>query len=231
MKDSFHLTARLIAQQWVQLACLFVVGCMVNLTVADALQTLTPTEETQRWVMQLALGLWDMLEGILVLLVLSWGVPKVRPITAASMLEKPFATPYIGSFVAEFLRVLAQILMWGLLLILPGVYRYAQLIFVSWITLFSKEYRSGKIDALELSKRLVKGRMVRIFVVLTVTTALELLCDYIPEMAGGFHGYFSRITFAFLSMLVAVWGFSLIYLLFEKAMEDVVPNLSAEVAP
>lgn len=224
IKQSLNLSRQLIVQQVAPLACLVGLSCFINITAQDALQSIPLTQETERWLLQLGLGIWDLVEGILLLLVLSWGIPKVRTLAAATMLEKPFSTPYIGSFFAEFLRSLAQILLWGLLLILPGVYRYAQLIFVSWVTLFSKDYRAGKVDALRLSETLARGRLLKIFLALGITMLFEVLFDFLPEMVNGLHEYPYRILFFLCSSLVGVWGFSLIFLLFEEAMESLLPK-------
>ncbi len=219
LKDSLRLGRNLILEQRILLACLIALSCFLNIMTEDMLQG-SSIEENSRWVLQLGLGLWDLCENILLILILSWALPNARRITEPSLLEQPFTTPYLGSFFGEYLRVLAQILMWGLLLIIPGIFRYFQLIFVAFITLFSREYRAGKVDALKLSETLAKGRMGQIFMALALTTAVQLVFEFSPQLLDLLHNYPVRILVALINSLVAVWGYSLIYLLFEQAMSE-----------
>ena len=218
--DSIRLTGALARQQWLPLGLVFLISCSLNLSIEDAMQNMPSSEETQRWVMQLGLGLWDLLEGILLLLILSWGIPKVSRPHRPSLLAQPFATPYLGSFLAEYLRVLAQVLMWGLLLILPGFVRYAQIVFVPLIVFFSKSYREGHQDALRLSHSLSRGRLLPIFTALGVTMGLEVGLEFLPEMIPDLHILVIRIFLALTTFLISAWTYSLIFLMFENAMQE-----------
>ena len=182
------------------------------------MQLATPAEETQRWVMQLALGVWDLSEGVLLLLILSWGIAKVHKFRAADLMQAPFETPYLASFLAEYLRVLAQILMWGILLLVPGFVRYCKLIFVPLITVFSKSYREGEVDALRLSEKIAAGRLGSIILAIGVTMVLQIGAEFLPQMVPGLHNIPLRIAFAALSFLISVWAYSLIFLMFESVL-------------
>lgn len=220
VKESVQLTRQLIRSQWFPLLIIFGFDCALNISVEDAMQGLAATEETQRWVLQLILGLWDLAEGILLFLILSYGIPKVRQLNVKTMLAKPFDTPYLGSFLAEYLRMLAQILMWGLLLILPGFWRYMQLIFVPLVALFAREYRDEDADAMRLSERLARGRLVKyILPVVVVTMGLQTWFEFLPEMRPVLHVVPVRAAFDVLTSLISVWSYSLIFLLFEHALE------------
>ncbi|MGZ3722290.1 MAG: hypothetical protein ACXVA9_05135 [Bdellovibrionales bacterium] len=179
------------------------------------MQLMTPQQETERWVLQLLLGLWDLSEGILLLLILSWGVPKVLKFKAKDLLQQPFETPYLASFFAEYLRLLAQVLMWGLLLIVPGFIRYCQLIFVPLIAMFSKSYREGETDALRLSEKLTKGRLLTIVGIMLGTMALQFGVEFTPQILPDLHILPLRVLFAGASFLISVWTYSLIFLLFD----------------
>ncbi len=176
---------------------------------------MTPQQETERWVMQLTLGIWELAEGVLLMLILSWGVPKVLNYRARDLLRQPFDTPYLGSFFAEYLRVLAQVLMWGLLLFIPGFIRYCQLIFVPLIAMFSKSYREGQSDALRLSEKLVKGRLLIIVGIMIVTMGLQVAAEFAPQMITELHVFPLRVFFAAVAFLISVWTYSLIFLLFD----------------
>src|SRR5690606_19508288 len=128
--------------------------------------------EGLRWMLQLSMGLWDLFEGVMVFLVLSWGIPKIRIPAPAGLATHPFEDTYVGSFLAEYLRLLAQVILWGLLLIIPGFVRYCRLIFVPYIALFSKLYREDKVDALEFSLRLSKKFFIQILGIFLLSTVL-----------------------------------------------------------
>ena len=219
--DSIHLSRLLLQEQIWPLLAIFAFSCFINVSIEDAMQLATPADDTQRWVMQLGLGIWDLLEGILMLLILSFGIPKVRVNGPLEFIAEPFASPYLGSFLAEYLRVLAQVLMWGLLLIVPGFIRYCRLIFVPFIALFAKSYRLGAEDALRLSEKLSSGRLTSIYLALGITMGLELFVEFLPQMVPVLHILGLRVLFAAVSFLISIWTYSLIYLMFESVIHEI----------
>ena len=73
-----------------------------------------------------------------------------------------FAKKLIEQLLIESMRSWGQILQWSLLLLVPGFIRYVQNIFVPFIVTCSQAYEKGQIDALESSKKMVKGRWLKI---------------------------------------------------------------------
>jgi len=218
--DGLKLSTRLVREQFFPLIGVFIVSCSLNITVEDALQLAGPNDETQRWVMQISLGIWGLAEWVLLLLILSWGLPKVHKFKAADLMQSDtFATPYMGSFFAEFFRMIGNFLLWALLLIIPGFYRYFQLIFMPYFPLLSRSYREGHVDAKALSLKLAKGGMFSIFFVMVLTNALSALCEFAPQIWEDLHILLLRIFFALLSFLISVWSYSLIFLMFEDRLQ------------
>lgn len=220
MKSASELTRRLIFRQWQPLLFILVLGCLISLQLEEALRGLGPTDDGSRWVMQLSMGLWDLLEGILVFLVLSWGVPKVHELSAAKFEKHPFQTPYLGSFLAEYMRMLAKVLMFGLLLLIPGFVAYCLFIFVPYIALFSKPYREDKVEALSYSKRLARPYLGRIMGVFILTTALQLACEFLPHMYASLYEWPARVAFMALSLLIGIWTYSFMFVTFERAVTE-----------
>lgn len=78
---------------------------------------------------------------------------------------KPFAPPapdrttlgfiraHASDLVREQLRAFGSIMMWSLLLILPGLVRLFELAFLPWVVCFDSEYQAGRRDALKESRR------------------------------------------------------------------------------
>jgi hypothetical protein len=217
---SFTLTKLLGREQIVPLLVLFAASSFLTITLEDALRTLSQADDSSRWVVQLGMGLWDLIEGILLILVLSWGIPKVRTLSGANMQKHPFATPYLGSFLAEYFRVLASVLLWGLLFILPGFFRYCRLILVPFVALFARPYREGEADALELAGRLARGRMMMFIVLMIVTSALQFGLEFLPQLRPELHLVSMRLVFNGLSYAISVWMFAFLFLHFERALEE-----------
>jgi hypothetical protein len=217
---SFTLTKLLGREQIVPIVVLFAVSSFLTITLEDALKAMAQADDGSRWMVQLAMGLWDLVEGILLILVLSWGIAKVRSLNEAHMQKHPFETPYLGSFLAEYFRVLANVLLWGLLFILPGFYRYCRLILVPFVALFARSYREGQADALELAGRLARGRMGLFIAVMIVTSALQFGLEFLPQLKPEFHLMSLRLVFNGLSYAISVWMFAFLFLHFERALEE-----------
>ncbi len=57
----------------------------------------------------------------------------------------------------ESLRLWGSVLSYGLLLVVPGVFKYIQLQFLSYIVLLNPRYASGEVDALAEAQKLAQG--------------------------------------------------------------------------
>ena len=212
------LTKRLIAQQIKPLALVFFVGCLISLQLEDMVKDLGTADDSSRWQLQLGMGLTDMIQGIAIFLVLAWGIPKVVQLRGPHFETRPFDTPYLGSFFAEYMRMLAYVLVGGLLLLLPGLYAYVVLMFVPYIALFSKPYRAGEIHALRYSHKLTKKYFWPILGVFVASTALQTGLEFLPHMVMAFYSWPVRILLALLSFFVGAWTFAYMFTLFERAV-------------
>lgn len=217
-KKSVRLTRDLLRVRMLALAAVFLVGLWVNVSIEDALHLATPADDTQRWVFQLGAGIFELCQGVFLLLLLSWTTPQVHKFSSPKFLQEPFKTPYLSSFFAEYLRMLAQCLMYGLLLLVPGYVRYCQLLFMPLIAIFSSQYRAGDQDAMRLSQRLVRGRLLPIMILVSLTIGLEIALEMLPQFSVELHILPLRILFAALGFLISVWAYSVIFLLFENLM-------------
>ena len=219
IKQTTRLWLDLLREQAIPLLILFAVSQALSLSLEDLLHNLSRDDEDRRWMLQLGLGIVDLVEGVVQILMLSWGIPKVRALTEAHFIKKPFETSYLNSFLAEYLRTLASVLLRVLLLIIPGLIRYAQLIFVPFITLFAKPYREGDVDAFELSVALSRGRLRLIMAVVILSVLTQLGLEVLPQ-GETFHALPYRLIFGATGFLIAGWIFAFTYLLFEGAMEE-----------
>ncbi len=218
LRDSNGLLFKFLGNKIVPLAALFIIGNFLSLNLEDTMVGLAPTEENLKLALNLALGLWDLTEGIVLIFLLSWAVPAVHPLKGPKFLTRPFERPYISTFMAEYLRVLGRILIWGLCLLIPGFYRYFQLIFVPVIVMFSSEYEKGEVDALALSTMLFKRCFKFLLVVLIVTTVMQFVLEFAPHMYETMHQTPARVALNLCSFLISIWSYSFILLLFEREM-------------
>jgi hypothetical protein len=220
LKLASSLATQLIARQWRALGLILVVGCLISLQLEDAIRGVSMGSDSSRWLLQLSMGLWDLFEGVCVFLILSWGIPDVRQLKAANLEQHPFSEPYLNAFFAEYLRMLATILMFGLLLIIPGMIAYCFLIFVPYIALFSKPYRQDKVAALDYSYRLAKRFIWRIAGVFALSAALQLGFEFLPHLYVELYVWPARVTFMALSLLIGIWTYSFMFVTFERAVTE-----------
>lgn len=208
-----------MSAQAIPLLLLLAVNVALNIQVEDATLALGQSDETLRWMLQLSLGVWELIMGVIFFLVLSAGIPKVLPIGGKHLVKEPFASGHFGPFAAEYLRMLAQVLLYAIFLIIPAFWRYAQLMFVPYIALFSAAYRADDVDALAFSKELTGKRFKTVLGVFLGTTALQLLFEFAPHFNSALHTVPMRATFMSISFLISIWTYSFMFGLFEEALE------------
>jgi hypothetical protein len=105
----------------------------------------------------------------------------------ASDVEKKEKTPLLSSLQTNFkfamiesLRALAPIMVRWLLLIIPGIIESVRLYWLIYVVQFDEGYKKGEVDALERSRALVKGRVLKAMGVLLFVFALGML----PRLMG-----------------------------------------------
>ncbi len=220
IQSSTVLSGQLLRKQLSPLLFLLILGSLLTIQGEDTIQILSQDQERARWMIQLGMGTWDLFEGILLFLVLSWGVAKVRDFRSPNFKRLPFRNGYLGSFLAEYFRVLAQILFYFLLLIIPALIRYCRLIFVPYIALFSKRYREDKVDAVELSVEFSKKYFWTILALFVVTTGVQIAIEFLPNLVPVLHSHLLRFVFMTLSFGISIWSYSFVFILFEQALEE-----------
>lgn len=216
-KNSFHLTWKLIRGHW-GLYALAVVYCALMIYGEDQLTDLSAANDNLRWVWQLGLGLWDLISSVILFVLLSQALPRMHRLDGQAFVTQPFAKPYLSTFVAEYLRMLAQVLLYVILFLIPGLIRYIRLIFVPYIVLFAKKYADDEVDALEFSKKLTVGRFWLIFAIVVITMALGAGIEILPNAYAELHVLPVRIAFDLIGFLISIWTYSVLFLVFERAL-------------
>ena len=77
----------------------------------------------------------------------------------------------------ESLRAWGKVILWSILLIIPGLIQMVRMAFVPFIAIYSQEYQAGQIDALKTSARLTRPQfwqLLGVFLVFSVLIPLFL---------------------------------------------------------
>ena len=93
---------------------------------------------------------------------------------------KEFFKKYLNQVFIETLRSWGKVLLWSLLFILPGIWKYIELIFVPFVVTSSQSYDEGRIDALEASSFIFRHHWLKILGILL------LFHLFIPLVLTGF---------------------------------------------
>lgn len=218
--QSFSLSKKLLKARLVPMLGLFIVGTFLNLYSENSLGSLGQYDESMKLYFQISLGLWEMVEGLFIFLLLTSAIPEVLNLKSETYLRDPLTKENISAFFAEYLRMMAQVLLWGLLLIIPGFIRYCRLVFVPYITLFSRSYVSGEVDALELSDKLTSKLLGTIITFMIVTSLIQITIEFTPHLVDFLQVLPIRILFFALGYALSTFCYSYIFLLFSKSIED-----------
>lgn len=91
-----------------------------------------------------------------------------------------FLKSHFHQSLIEYIRGFISTGIYAVFLIIPGLIRWTQLIFVILVSAFDPDYQKGKKDALKESARLVKGK----FVALSLLITLQILPSlFLEELA------------------------------------------------
>lgn len=227
LHDSVALSFELLRRRAVPLLVLMFLNVAFIFPIEDMAFSVGRSNEEMFMILHLTLATWGVLESVLIFLLFCYTIPEVRVLQAPMFLAEPFKEKYFASLAAESLRAMGFVLLWCLALILPGIYKYCRYIFVPFISIFSKEYRDNKADALKLSEELsAQPALVPIIVFFIATNVLSAGLEVAPHMkgAGGVLELLStislRIVFLILSTVLSTWSFSFLYVMFEARMRE-----------
>lgn len=151
----------------------------------------------QKWIQE-ALGshegappwIWAL---VIVAVLLSLATPLITAIfVLSSNLSHTWKQDLNLLFIEQF-RAMGQVLLWSLLLIVPGLIRLAQLSLVPFVVLLDPKYKAGQLDALKTSTRVFKAHWLRIgFWILlfgAIAPLLMTMADPWVELDGWFFKY------------------------------------------
>lgn len=133
---------------WLALFPLFWLYTLVDQQLTELIQTqLGSTEGTPKtvWLFVVTLMLFHMIFPLI-----------TQTFVFASVLNEPWLKLFKGKFswaFKESLRSWGSVLLWSLAFVLPGFFRYCQLVFVNFVVMLNPNYEKGEVDALQASKK------------------------------------------------------------------------------
>jgi len=115
---------------------------------------------------------WPWLMSLIVLF-------KMRPVVVENSDPTSHPSPTSNSWflffhhygaqsLIETLRSWGQCLLYSLLLILPGLWKFLEYTFVSWVVCFDPRYEKGEVDALKTSSQFFRQRWFTIVVIMLI---------------------------------------------------------------
>jgi hypothetical protein len=114
----------------------------------------------------------------------------------------------------ETTRTILPITFRFLLLIIPGLVEIIRLFFVAYIVQFDPAYKEGKVDALERSRAMVRGRFWSVSFWIILTTLLALAPSFLRKNFSLIHSPGFYFLFILVGMAVEGYVDTLIYLLY-----------------
>lgn len=160
-------------------------------------------------------------------LLLSLALPVLQSLVAAQGLSSVFNkrvnfaavdTEKIKFLIIELMRSWGQILWGSIFLLIPGLIRYCQLIFVPWVVLFSRNYEIGKVDALKDSTKIFKKKWPTVLLLLFVFQLfLPLVMTGLFDSARLFsNSLFSALLLAAVDTVWILFFIQFLFLIFYK---------------
>lgn len=88
-----------------------------------------------------------------------------------------FLREHFHQTLIEYIRAFVSSCIYALCLIIPGIFRWLQLIFVCLVSAFDPEYQKGNKNALKESARLVKGAMIPLLFLLLLQMSIPFMVE------------------------------------------------------
>lgn len=215
--DALEMSISLVKKYPLITICTFLCGFLLNGYIESPFgASPTSSTDTERIIGSMTLALWDLTSNMIVF-ALTTLIP-VNPRLMEGQREILWDKEAFYSLAAESLRVLGIVLLYSLLLIIPGFIQYVRLSFVPYLVFYSKEYRLGNINALERSKQLTKPILIPLLGLTVLIGALMIVLEMLPQIYTELHNPPLRFTFELMAFAVGIYGFSLSRILFHKSL-------------
>lgn len=150
------------------------------------------------------------------LLLFSWDRQNNKDSTSWLISWSTFAQKFGSQSLIESLRAWGKCIMYSLLLILPGLWKFLEYSFIPWIVCCDKKYDQGDVDALEKSTRLFRRVWFRMLMVVFIFVILVplILTDSFEQYRLIWITPLPALSLHFVDTLMHVLFFQIITLIF-----------------
>lgn len=195
--------------------------------IQAALQTSSTESQTSTltiWVLALSTAFIDLFMNLFMVLLFAFyllkkGVHAETGLDRSAYSAAQYLSENVQQLVIEQIRVMGSVLLWSLFLLLPGLFRFMQLIFVPFVVLLDNNYRIGERDALQTSKALfmkaplkTAATMIFLFVLWPLLSTL-FFDEYLV-----FSQYpFQAFLIVCLESVMTLFGLFILYKIFVKS--------------
>jgi len=133
-----------------------------------------------------------------------------------------FTQKHLAALTLESLRSLAITLLWTLLFIIPGIFKYIRYLFVPYVVVADPVYQEGQRDALEYSDQLAKGIGLPLFVLLVILFGLEALHGSLIESFPLMENPIPALASGFVLFLVSLYANVLLFRIYQLRVKSLV---------
>ncbi len=127
---------------------------------------------------------------------------------------------YTWMLVLEGLRVFVWTLLWTLMLIVPGIIKYARFSLVPFVVMLNDDYDKGRLDALKHSENLTRGHVFGMLILLVLITFFDLayeLSSLIPGIPATLE---VKFILSLLTLPLSLYSYSLLIEVYGKLEEQ-----------
>lgn len=182
---------------------------------------------------QIGLICWGLIEGLLLSLIIPVRMEETlqnNKSIASGLTFKELLKRYGLPLTAESLRVLASVILWSLLLIIPGIFKQIRYFFVPFVVLFDSEYQASRRDALNRSNELVRGITLPFVALVIVYVLIFIFIGKFLQANSIFERPILVIGISGLSMALSVFSNCWLYALYKARVQQIdqmgQPNLA-----
>jgi len=133
-----------------------------------------------------------------------------------------FIGRHLNQLSIEILRSWGKTLLWSMLLILPGVWKYIEYTMIPFVVTLSKPYDRGEEDALAASSQVVKHRLLKISAILFVFHLFlpSVLTVFFDEYRLVWHTPVAALALNFVDVYLFILSTQLLMTVFEQEIQE-----------
>lgn len=181
---------------------------------------LSPDNELVQLLGQVGIGSLSLLKTIFLVILVPMRVVELQnqqiPRPYLSFLKK-----HLGDITLEGLRMTGLVILWSLLLIVPGLFKQIRWYFMPFIVIEDKKYDLGEVDPLDRSNQLVKGITLQIAFIAIADFVVQYGLDSLGQSFGGYFQFLGLFLSGILTLGVSVYTYILLFSIYQQRSTEI----------